>query len=72
MEIDMFVLYVFLGISMIIVLMALLALVLKINSRLDNVESKLKLNTEELEKTLSKFLGMTMDRMKEKEDDAEH
>ena len=68
----MLVLYVFLGISMIIVLMALLALVLKINSRLDNVESKLKLNTEELEKKLSKFLGMTMDRMKEKEDDAEH
>lgn len=69
---EMFALYVVLGISMIIVLMVLLALVLRMNSRLDNVESKLKLNTEELEKTLSKFLGMTMDRMKEKEDDAEH
>lgn len=64
--------YVVSGISMIIVLMVLLALVSRMNSRLDNVESKVKFNTEELEKTLSKFLGMTMDRMKEKEDDAEH
>lgn len=64
--------YVVSGISMIIVLMVLLALVSRMNSRLDNVESKLKFNTEELEKTLSKFLGMTMDRMKENEDDAEH
>lgn len=67
---EMFALYVVSGISMIIVLMVLLALVSRMNSRLDNVESKLKFNTEELEKTLSKFLGMTMDRMKEKEDDA--
>ncbi len=69
---EMFALYVVSGISMIIVLMVLLALVSRMNSRLDNVESKVKFNTEELEKTLSKFLGMTMDRMKEKEDDAEH
>lgn len=69
---EMFALYVVSGISMIIVLMVLLALVSRMNSRLDNVESKLKFNTEELEKTLSKFLGMTMDRMKENEDDAEH
>ena len=64
--------YVVSGISMIIVLMVLLALVSRMNSRLDNVESKVKFNTEELEKTLSKFLGMTMDRMKEKEDGSEH
>lgn len=64
--------YVVSWISMIIALMILLALVSRMNSRLDNVESKLKFNTEELGKTLSKFLGMTMDRMKEKEDDAEH
>lgn len=69
---EMFALYVVSGISMIIVLMVLLALVSRMNSRLDNVESKVKFNTEELEKTLSKFLGMTMDRMKENEDDAEH
>ncbi len=69
---EMFALYVVSGISMIIVLMVLLALVSRMNSRLDNVESKVKFNTEELEKTLSKFLGMTMDRMKEKGDDAEH
>lgn len=64
--------YVVSGISMIIALMILLVLVSRMNSRLDNVESKLKFNTEELGKTLSKFLGMTKDRMKEKEDDAEH
>lgn len=69
---EMFALYVVSVISMIIVLMVLLALVSRMNSRLDNVESKLKFNTDELEKTLSKFLGMTMDRMKENEDDAEH
>ncbi len=69
---EMFALYVVSGISMIIVLMVLLALVSRMNSRLDNVESKVKFNTEELEKTLSKFLGMTMDRMKEKEDGSEH
>lgn len=64
--------YVVSGISMIIAIMVILALVSRMNSRLDNVESKLKFNTEELGKTLSKFLGMTMDRMKENEDDAEH
>lgn len=69
---EMFALYVVSGISMIIALMVILALVSRMNSRLDNVESKLKFNTEELEKTLSKFLGMTMDRMKENEDDTEH
>jgi len=69
---EMFALYVVSGISMIIVLMVLLALVSRMNSRLDNVESKVKFNSEELEKTLSKFLGMTMDRMKEKEDGSEH
>lgn len=65
-------LYVFSAASMIAVLLVLLSTVSRMHSRLDNVESKVKFNTQELERTLSKFLGMTMDRMKEKEDDAEH